>query len=92
MAIAIELAKLNANIVIAATTVTKTPRRSETIFEAKQYLEETYKVKVLAVKCDLRLESEIKELVSQTLSEFGSIDILVNNSGAMFPLSFESVE
>lgn len=36
----------------------------------------------IALKCDVTNESDVKEVVEKTLSEFGSIDILVNNSGA----------
>ena len=37
----------------------------------------------LAITCDVSQESEIQNLMSQTLDAFGQIDILVNNAGAV---------
>jgi len=37
----------------------------------------------LAIPCDVCQESEIQNLIDQTLKEFGKIDILVNNAGAV---------
>ncbi|AQU78122.1 MULTISPECIES: SDR family oxidoreductase [Planococcus] len=39
-------------------------------------------VATLALACDVTNESDVENLVQQTLETFGSIDILVNNSGA----------
>jgi NAD(P)-dependent dehydrogenase (short-subunit alcohol dehydrogenase family) len=39
-------------------------------------------VETLALKCDVTSKGEVKHVVDQTLQRFGSIDILVNNSGA----------
>lgn len=36
----------------------------------------------LALACDVTNEDDVKNVVQQTLEKFGSIDILVNNSGA----------
>ena len=38
-------------------------------------------VKTLAVKCDMGKEEDITALVDKTMSEFGKIDIVVNNAG-----------
>ena len=37
--------------------------------------------KVLAVKTDVRVSSEVEAMVNKTLEKFGKIDILVNNAG-----------
>ena len=37
----------------------------------------------LAITCDVSQESEIQNLMRQTLDAFGQIDILVNNAGAV---------
>ncbi|CAM3750891.1 SDR family oxidoreductase [Cytobacillus oceanisediminis] len=39
-------------------------------------------VKTLALKCDISNSDDIQKVVEETLKQFGSIDILVNNSGA----------
>jgi NAD(P)-dependent dehydrogenase (short-subunit alcohol dehydrogenase family) len=39
-------------------------------------------VKALAVACDVRSEASIAEATAQVLSEFGGLDLLVNNAGA----------
>lgn len=39
-------------------------------------------VKALALKCDITSPDDVQLVVEETLAEFGSIDILVNNSGA----------
>lgn len=40
-----------------------------------------YGVKVIAVCCDVRSESEVKNLIQQTVDKLGTVDILVNNAG-----------
>ena len=35
----------------------------------------------LAIKCDVTNQTEIENVVSETIKEFGNIDILINNSG-----------
>lgn len=39
-------------------------------------------VKTLALSCDIRKPEDVHKVVEATVKEFGSIDILVNNSGA----------
>lgn len=39
-------------------------------------------VRSLAVACDVTNEEDVKRVVQQTIEEFGTVDILVNNSGA----------
>ena len=41
-------------------------------------------IKTLAVACDVAKKSEVDNLISKTLKEFGRLDILVNNAG-IFP-------
>lgn len=40
--------------------------------------------RALALECDVRNRGSVDELVDQTVSEFGSLDVLINNAGASF--------
>jgi gluconate 5-dehydrogenase len=54
-------------------------------FQACQEISEQLKqkgVKTLALACDVTNQENVKNVVQKTLEEFGTIDILVNNSGA----------
>ncbi|MFC5712325.1 SDR family oxidoreductase [Thalassorhabdus alkalitolerans] len=45
-------------------------------------------VKTLALACDVTNEEQVNHVVEETMKEFGSIDILVNNSGATWGAPF----
>ncbi|HEY8500636.1 MAG TPA: 3-oxoacyl-[acyl-carrier-protein] reductase [Clostridia bacterium] len=71
-AIAEKFASLNANIVINGT--------SETVLKTEsELLEKGYKVK--AVIGDISIDENAKKLIDTAVSEFGTIDVLVNNAG-----------
>lgn len=44
-------------------------------------LEKKYGIKAVAVKADLSKEDEVRSLAEQALSEYGKVDVLVNNAG-----------
>lgn len=52
-------------------------------------LETNYRVQALLVKCDVSLESEVKDMVEKVIKEFGHIDVLVNNAGIAIDTLFE---
>lgn len=79
---AICFAKHNYNVVI---TYKNSKKEAENI---KQELEK-YNVEVLAIKCDLENESEIKNLIDITIKHFKKIDVLVNNAGIAIDTTFE---
>lgn len=68
-------AKQGANLVIMA-------RRIERLEEFKKELEKEFKIKVLALKCDVTSTENINECAEQTEKEFGRVDILVNCAGS----------
>ena len=55
----------------------------------KDYVESTYNVKSLVVKCDISKESEIDSMIDKIYKEFGHIDILVNNASIDSDQAFE---
>jgi short-subunit dehydrogenase len=72
--LAVEFAKRGANLVLAA-------RQYVTLCEITEYLINQYKIKALAVQCDVTKEEDCGHLINQALVTFGKIDVLVNNAG-----------
>lgn len=64
-----------ANLVIMA-------RRIERLEEFKKELEKEFKIKVLALKCDVTSTENINECAKKVEKEFGRVDILVNCAGS----------
>ena len=64
-----------ANLVIMA-------RRIERLEEFKKELEKEFKIKVLALKCDVTSTENINECAENVEKEFGRVDILVNCAGS----------
>ena len=77
--IATAYAKEGANLVLTGRNVKK-------LEDAKAELESKYGIKVLAVQADVSAgsdnESVVKNVVDQAISEFGRIDVLINNAQA----------
>jgi NAD(P)-dependent dehydrogenase (short-subunit alcohol dehydrogenase family) len=67
------LAEMGANIVLCA-------RKRERCEEATEQLRRLG-VKAVSVACDVRSQASVQEVVSATVSQFGQIDILINNAG-----------
>jgi 3-oxoacyl-[acyl-carrier protein] reductase len=72
-AIALNLAKEGANIIIADIDVAGGKKAIEKIKSLKR--------KAISIKTDVTSREEIKRMVKLTLDEFGAIDILINNAG-----------
>src|SRR5579864_1340387 len=67
------LAEMGANVVLCA-------RKQERCQQAAEEIQRLG-VKALALTCDVKNPASIKDAVDATLSEFGQIDILINNAG-----------
>lgn len=70
----IEFAKLGYNVII----------NYNTDKDSAINLQETinkYSGKSLVIKCDVSNETEVKNMIDTAISEFGKIDILINNAG-----------
>ena len=57
-------------------------RSLETCQQVADELGQQFDVKVLALKCDITNPEDVQNVVAKTVETFGTIDILVNNSGA----------
>lgn len=66
-------AKEGANLVI-------TGRNTKKLEDAKEELEQLYKVKVLTVQADGGEEEQVKNVIDKTIEEFGAIHVLINNA------------
>ncbi len=82
LAIALRAARDGASIAIAAKTAEVNPKLPGTIYSAAEEIEAAGGT-ALPIQCDLRDENAIEEAVAQAASEFGGIDILINNASAI---------
>jgi len=84
-ALAEELAKRGANVVLGA-------RQYVTLCEITAELETKFNIKALAIPCDVSREEDCQSLISQTITTFGKIDILINNAGLSMRALFNDVD
>jgi len=80
-----EFAKRGANLVLGA-------RHFVNLCAITQRLEELYKIKAVAVQCDVTVEEDCEVLIKQALVTFGRIDILVNNAGISMRALFNDAD
>ena len=90
-AIALKLAQAGANVIIAAKSTTEDPRLGGTIFSVAEEINNAGG-KALPVQLDIRFEDQIESAISQAVSAFGGIDILVNNASAIQLTNTEQTE
>lgn len=76
LGIALALAKAGCHVVVSDVDLAGCEKAAAKI--------KKFKVKTLAVACDVSKKTEVDNLVSKTVKEFGRLDILVNNAG-IFP-------
>ncbi len=79
-ALALELARRGAKLVLASRTPLNQPEFSRDHPE------------ILFVKTDVTREEDCKNLINQTIEKFGRIDILINNAGISMRALFEDVD
>jgi gluconate 5-dehydrogenase len=77
------LAEMGANLVLCA-------RKRERCEKAAEELKQLG-VKVLPLGCDVRNPAAIQEVVDATVSQFGRIDILINNAGTSWGAQVEEM-
>lgn len=87
-AIAIDMAKEGAAVVVAARTEKEQEKLPGTIYSTAKEIE-ALGGKALPVKCNVGDEQSIQEMVDRTLKEFGTVDILVNNAAIGYYVAFQ---
>ncbi len=88
LAIAHRLAASGVNVVIAAKTTEPHPKLPGTIYEAAEEIKNAGG-NALPLVLDVRDEEQIQNVVKETVSHFGGIDILINNASAIFLAGIE---
>jgi short-subunit dehydrogenase len=83
--LAIEFAKRGANLVLGA-------RHFVNLCTITEQLEQQYKIKAVAVQCDVTIESDCELLIKQALVTFDKIDLLVNNAGISMRALFKDAD
>lgn len=82
-AISREFAKKGYNVII---NFKSSIERAE---ELKEELEAEYGVSVMLAQADITDEVSVENMVDEVITEFGSIDVLVNNAGIVIDREFE---
>jgi 3-oxoacyl-[acyl-carrier protein] reductase len=83
--VALELAKEGAQLIICG-------RDSERLAAAKMEIEKAGNGTVQAIKGDLSVEEDVKNMISTALAKFGGINILVTNNGGPPAGKFEELK
>jgi len=78
------LAEMGANLVLCA-------RKKERCEQAAEELKKLG-VKTLALGCDVKNPEQVQEVVNATASQFGRIDILINNAGTSWGAPVEEMK
>jgi citronellol/citronellal dehydrogenase len=81
-AFAVGLARAGCDVVIAAKSTTSTDRLPGSIFTVAAEVEALGR-QALPVRVDVRDDDQIEFMATKTLEQFGRIDLLVNNAGAL---------
>ncbi len=82
-AIALGLARQGCHIVIAAKSVESTDKLPGSIYTVAKEVEDCG-ARALPVQIDVRDADQIDALAAKTMAQFGRIDILINNAGALW--------
>lgn len=80
-----EFAKRGFNLVLGA-------RQYVTLCEIAQDLETRFKIRAIAVQCDVSKETDCEYLIAQAILTFKRIDILINNAGISMRALFKDLD
>jgi citronellol/citronellal dehydrogenase len=81
-AIALKLAEMGANIIVAAKSVVEDERLGGTIYSVVEEIS-ALGGKAFAIQLDVRDEANIQSAIEQAVAHFGGVDILINNASAI---------
>ncbi|WP_328609191.1 SDR family oxidoreductase [Amycolatopsis sp. NBC_00345] len=82
-ALVLALAAAGADVVVAGKSETEDPRLPGTIHEVAAEAR-AFGVRALAIRTDVRAETDVRHLVDRTVGELGRVDIAVSNAGALW--------
>lgn len=82
-ALALRLAREGADVVIAAKSETSSEKLPGSIHDTAEEIRALGR-RALAVQTDVRNEEAIQNMVARTIAEFGRVDFLINNAGAIW--------
>lgn len=82
-ALALALASRGTAVVVAAKTMESGGRLPGSVPDTVREIE-ACGGRALGLRCDVRNDADLKDVVDRTLERFGRVDILVNNAGAMW--------
>lgn len=82
LAIALRASRDGASVAIAAKTAEVNPKLPGTIFTAADEIRAAGGI-AFPIQCDIRDEEQIAHAIAETATEFGGIDILINNASAI---------
>ncbi|PZA10631.1 short chain dehydrogenase [Rhodopseudomonas palustris] len=91
LAIALRAARDGANVAIAAKTTEPHPKLKGTIYTAAEEIVAAGG-RALPLVCDIRDEAQVIDAIGKTVSEFGGIDICVNNASAISLTNSQATE
>jgi len=91
-ALAIRLAREDADIIIVGKTIEPHPKLEGTIYSAAEEIKNAGAGEVLPIQGDIRFEDSIEQIVKTTVDRFGGIDILINNASAISLTATEQTE
>lgn len=80
--IALRMAREGAKIVVTGKTDKPHPKLPGTIHQTVDEIEELGG-QAMAIQLDVRFDEQIEETIDETVEHFGSLDILINNAGAI---------
>ncbi|RMF14395.1 MAG: NAD(P)-dependent oxidoreductase [Gammaproteobacteria bacterium] len=81
-AMALRFAREGARLVLAGKTLEPHPKLPGTLPEVAEEIRQLGS-EALVVRCDVRHEGELDQLVEKSVQHFGGLDIVINNAGAI---------
>ncbi|OCF89208.1 hypothetical protein AW168_16310 [Nocardia brasiliensis] len=88
-ALALALARRGTAVVIAAKTMESGGRLPGSVPDTVREIE-ALGARALGLRCDVRDDKDLQNVVERTVAEFGRVDFLVNNAGAMWIQAVEA--